>query len=95
MSAVTTCAFGEYVDELTTSLVVDRVVAESAMVLRRKSAERLPLTDVIIAACAHAAHAVLVHRDPHMGSIPQPLVLQIVLPHRADSEGAPTGLPSP
>ena len=78
-------AFREYVDELTSSLVVDRAVAESAMTLRREAAERLPLTDAIIAGCAHAAKAVLVHRDPHMESIPQRLVAQIVLPHRSGS----------
>ena len=61
-------------------------VAESAA-LRREAAERLPLTDAIIAGCAHAAKAVLVHRDPHMESIPQRLVAQIVLPHRSDSAG--------
>ncbi len=79
-------AFREYVDELTSSLAVDRAVAESAIALRREAAERLPLTDAIIAGCAHAAKAVLVHRDPHMQSIPQRLVSQIVLPRR----GAPT-----
>lgn len=77
-------AFQEYVDELTSSLVVDRTVAESAIALRREAAERLPLTDAIIAGCAHSAKAVLVHRDPHMESIPQRLVAQIVLPPRSD-----------
>jgi predicted nucleic acid-binding protein len=80
-------AFKEYVDELTSSLVVDRTVAKSAMALRSEAAERLPLTDAIIAGCAHAATAVLVHRDRHMESIPQRLLAQIVLPHHADSTG--------
>ena len=80
-------AFKEYIDELTSSLVVDRTVAEHAMALRREAAERLPLTDAIIAGCAHAAKAVLVHRDPHMESIPQRLVAQIVLPPRSDPAG--------
>ena len=80
-------AFKAYVDELTSGLVVDRTVAESAMALRREAAELLPLTDAIIAGCAHAATAVLVHRDRHMESIPQRLVTQIVLPHCADSPG--------
>ena len=79
-------AFNAYVDALTSSLVVDRTVAESAMVLRRESAERLPLTDAIIAGCAHALAAVLVHRDRHMESISQALVAQIVLPRRSDSQ---------
>ena len=72
----------EYADELTSSLVVDSAVAESAIALRREAVERLPLTDAIIAGCAHAAKAVLVHRDRHMESIPQRLVSQIVLPRR-------------
>ncbi|MDE0218542.1 MAG: PIN domain-containing protein [Spirochaetaceae bacterium] len=71
----------EYAGELTSSLVVDSAVAESAIALRRE-AERLPLTDAIIAGCAHAVSAVLVHRDRHMESIPQRLVSQIVLPRR-------------
>lgn len=73
-------AFKEYVSDLAAALVVDRTAAERAMLLRRHAAQRLPLTDAIIAGCAHAHAAVLVHRDRHMASIPQQSLAQIVLP---------------
>ena len=76
-------AFKEYIADLTVSLVVDRTAAESAMHLRREAVHRLPLTDAIIAGCAHANAAVLVHRDRHMASIPQQSLPQIVLPSRS------------
>lgn len=79
-------AFKEYVSDLTANLVVDRTAAESAMLLRRRAAHRLPLTDAIIAGCAHANAAVLVHRDRHMASIPQQSLAQIVLPARSTAQ---------
>ena len=75
-------AFDEYVDHLTASLAVDRTAVESAMLLRREAAQRVPLTDAVIAGCAHALAAVLVHRDRHLASIPQRTLPQLVLPPR-------------
>ena len=69
----------QYVDELTTILIVDRRTADSAMLLRESTDTRLPLVDAVIAGCAHVHSAVLVHRDPHMASIPRELVTQMVL----------------
>ena len=76
-------AFSQYVDELTTSLVVDREAARSAILLRESVDGRLPLVDAVIAGCAHAHSAVLVHRDPHLAAIPHDLVTQLVLPEKA------------
>ena len=76
-------AFGQYVDELTASLVVDREAARSAILLRESVDGRLPLVDAVIAGCAHAHSAVLVHRDPHLAAIPHDLVPQLVLPEKA------------
>ena len=75
--------FSQYVDDLTVNLIVDRAVAESAMLLRESADTRLPLIDALIAGCARAHSAVLVHRDPHMSSIPQEMVTQVVLPPKA------------
>ena len=75
-------AFSQYVDELTASLVVDRKAAQSAMLLRESVDVRLPLVDAVIAGCAHAHSAVLVHRDPHLAAISHGLVAQVVLPEK-------------
>ena len=76
-------AFSQYVDDLTANLTVDRETAECAILLRESADTRLPLIDALIAGCARAHSAVLVHRDPHMSSIPQEMVAQIVLPLKA------------
>ena len=74
--------FSQYVDELTASLVVDRKAARSAMLLRESVDVRLPLVAAVIAGCAHAHSAVLVHRDPHLAAISHGLVAQVVLPEK-------------
>ena len=76
-------AFRLYTDELTVTVPVTRSVAESAMGLRKVATERLPLVDSIIAACAREESAVLVHRDPHLATLPQDAVRQLVLPDKA------------
>ena len=55
-------AFRQYVDELTTTLIVDRRTADRAMPLRKSADTRMPLVDAVIAGCAHVHSAVLVHR---------------------------------
>jgi hypothetical protein len=82
-------AFRQYVDELTVTLTVDRRTAESAMLLRESADTRLPLIDAVIAGCAHVHSAVLVHRDPHLASIPRELVRQVVLPDKDTSTTSP------
>ena len=72
-------AFRLYMDELTVTVPVTRAVAESAMALRKVATPRLPLVDAIIAACAKEVSAILVHRDPHLATIPQDAVRQLVL----------------
>ncbi|MDE0449304.1 MAG: PIN domain-containing protein [Spirochaetaceae bacterium] len=78
-------AFRQYVGELTTTLIVDRRTADSAMLLRESADTRLPLVDAGIAGCAHVHSAVLVHRDPHLASISRELVAQVVLPEKDTS----------
>jgi predicted nucleic acid-binding protein len=76
-----------YLNELTVCLPVDRAVAEIAWQLKESITEPIPLIDALIAATARAAHALLVHRDPHLERIPRAVVDQIVLPARAAARG--------
>ena len=76
-------AYSQYVDDLTANPIVDRETTESAILLRESADTNLPLIDALIAGCARAHSAVLVHRDPHMSSIPHEMVAQVVLPRKA------------
>ena len=73
-------AFRLYTETLTTVLPFSRETADAAMDLRATTRPRLPLVDALIAASAKQHSAVLVHRDPHMATIPTPLVCQHILP---------------
>ena len=50
------------------------------MLLRESVDVRLPWVDAVMAGCANAHSAVLVHRDPHLAAISHDLVTQVVLP---------------
>ncbi len=76
-------ALGLYIDELTASVDVDRLVADEAVKLRRASPKRLPMVDACIAACAVLHDCLLVHRDPHLDQLPSRSVRQLRLPDRA------------
>lgn len=73
-------AFKLYTETLTTVLPFSRETADAAMELRAVTRPRLPLVDALIAASAKERGAILVHRDPHMATIPASLVNQHVLP---------------
>lgn len=73
-------AFKLYTETLTTVLPFSRETAEAAMDLRAATRPRLPLADALIAASARQHGAILVHRDPHMATIPTSLVSQQMLP---------------
>lgn len=75
--------FRLYTDELTTTVPVSRAVAEEAIRIRESAPRRVPLVDSIVAACARTQSALLVHRDPHLASIPDTLVQQVRLPGRS------------
>ncbi len=49
---------------------VDRTVSLQAFEIGCLTPNRLPLADALIASCAQASDAVLVHRDRHMLEIP-------------------------
>jgi predicted nucleic acid-binding protein len=58
---------------------VDASVAWESDRLQRSTPTRLPLPDALIAACAAASKAVLVHRDAHMRAIPSDQLQQFDL----------------
>jgi predicted nucleic acid-binding protein len=57
-------------------VAIDRAIAMRAFEVGRLTPQRLPLVDSLIAACADARRAILVHRDHHMKSIPPEIVIQ-------------------
>lgn len=59
--------YAELVDHV---VAVDAALAVRAFELGAGAPARVPLVDCIIAACAQAAEAVLVHRDAHFDSLP-------------------------
>lgn len=73
-------AFKLYTETLTTVLPFSRETADAAMDLRAATRPRLPLVDALIAASAKQHGAILVHRDPHMATIPAALITQHILP---------------
>jgi hypothetical protein len=54
-------------------------IAQQAIVLRATTPERLPTIDGLIAATAVIHTMVLVHRDPHLATIPTHLLQQVHL----------------
>jgi predicted nucleic acid-binding protein len=72
--------FQDYCGLLTTPLSIARPTADAAIALRATVRPRLSLVDALIAATAKEYDATLVHRDPHLSSIPTTEVRQLVLP---------------
>ena len=61
-------------------LPVDEKVGREALVIREALGARIPLTDLLIAACAKANGFILVYRDKHLADIPEDLLGQLRLP---------------
>jgi predicted nucleic acid-binding protein len=55
---------------------IDLEVCQLAIKLRGCATDRLPTIDSLIAATAAVNDAVLVHRDPHFGAIPEEMLKQ-------------------
>lgn len=68
-----------YVSMMDETVSVDASIAWESDRLQRATPTRLPLADALIAACATANKAVLVHRDAPMRSIPSDQVKQLDL----------------
>jgi len=58
-------------------------VVELAMDLRRSATSRIATVDCLIASTAAHHGAILVHRDPHFGALPNGKPAQEVLPDKA------------
>ena len=61
-------------------LPVDEKVGREALAIREALGTRIPLTDLLIAACAKANGFNLVYRDKHLADIPENLLGQLRLP---------------
>jgi predicted nucleic acid-binding protein len=81
-----------YGGELAEVVSVDREAAMTAIEISAVSAKRLPALDALIAGCAVANDAVLVHRDPHFDAIPPERLRALRLP---DTSEPPTSADVP
>ncbi|MEX1114074.1 MAG: type II toxin-antitoxin system VapC family toxin [Akkermansiaceae bacterium] len=63
-------------------LPVDEKVGREALLIREALGTRIPLTDLLIAACAKANGFVLVYRDKYLTSIPEDVLEQLRLPSK-------------
>lgn len=72
--------FRHYTQTLCGFVPVDEQTVLAAMRLRRAASQRLPLVDVLIAGCAACRGLVLVHRDPHLDSLPKSELKTLRLP---------------
>lgn len=63
-------------------LPVTEAVLVTALDLRRASSARIALADILMAATAVRAGAVLVHRDPHFAALPAGRPAQEALPKK-------------
>jgi len=61
-------------------LPVDEKVGREALAIREALGTRIPLTDLLIAACAKANGFNLGYRDKHLADIPENLLGQLRLP---------------
>jgi predicted nucleic acid-binding protein len=73
-------ALNHYREMLDEVVAVDESVRNEAIRLRLAATAHISAMDVLIAATAALRGAVLVHRDPHFGSIPPTLLKQLCLP---------------
>lgn len=74
-----------YVSIMGATISVDASIAWESDRLQYPTPTRLPLVDALIAACAVANDAVLVHRDAHMRSIPTNLIQQLDLESKSSN----------
>jgi len=61
---------------------VDLEIAQKAVDLRSATPKRLPTVDALIVATALVNELTVVHRDAHIGAVPQSLLRQIRLPDK-------------
>jgi predicted nucleic acid-binding protein len=61
---------------------LDASATRASLIIQSKTSARLPLVDALIAGCASAHGAVLVHRDPHFDNIPRAQLKTLRLPDK-------------
>lgn len=67
---------GQYQELFAQFLPVDDRIALRATALRQASTARIPAIDALIAATTAHHNAILVHRDPHFGALPESVTRQ-------------------
>lgn len=72
-------ALGNYCRVFSSVITIDEPIARKAFLLGLESEPRIPVADALIAAAAHSAEAVLVHRDPHFAALPSKSIKQQML----------------
>ncbi len=71
-----------YLPLFTQVISTSEAIAHQAVMLRAATSERLPTIDGLIAATAVMQAMTLVHRDPHMATIPSQFLQQMRLPEK-------------
>ena len=74
--------FNAYTRDLSRMAVLDVLATRAALLIQSKSSTRLPMIDALIAGCASANGATLVHRDPHFDKIPGAQLKALRLPDK-------------
>ena len=69
-----------YQDAVAGTVDITEKVTKSAFEIRRATASRIPTVDALIAGAAQVRGLKLVHRDPHLASIPAGMLTQTMLP---------------
>jgi predicted nucleic acid-binding protein len=71
-----------YAALFTKIIPADEAIAHQAILIRTATPARLPTIDGLIAATAIVQELILVHRDPHLATIPNHLLQQMQLPDK-------------
>ena len=74
--------WGKYALLFDRVIPVDIEIAQKSIDLRSTSTKRLPTVDALIVSTAMVNGLTVVHRDAHIGEIPEALVGQIKLPDK-------------
>ena len=71
-----------YQDAVAGTVDVTEKITKCAFEIRRSTPGRIPTVDALIAGAAQIRGYKLVHRDPHLASIPASILTQTVLPSK-------------
>ncbi|HMP72603.1 MAG TPA: PIN domain-containing protein [Kiritimatiellia bacterium] len=74
--------FNIYTKDLSRMAILDMKAIKAALLIQSKISQRIPMVDALIAGCASAHNATLVHRDPHFDTIPASQLKTLRLPDK-------------